>query len=154
MTTFKESSEPFSSNSEHCISLSAHPATVLFTKKQPDLIVNPIKVTTITAYCLLYNITNTIMFHVAFLLCLSENPVPHSKIRPLDPEKPHPRKAEEQQFTKSFVVTINTKLIHDNIFCNELQMTWLLLKQCASQFELERAKEKATYHAWTDAINK
>lgn len=126
VTTFSERSEPSSSHSEHCISLPAHPDTVLFIKKkQPDLIVNPIKITIITAYCLLCNTTNTIMFRVAFLLCLSENPVPYYiyiKIRPLDPEKVHPRKAEEQQIYKSFVESINAKLIHDNIFRNELRI--------------------------------
>lgn len=51
---------------------------------------NPIKVTVVTAYCLLHKMTNTIMICVAFLLCLSENPVPHSR-------KAHPSKGEQQQ---------------------------------------------------------
>lgn len=58
------------------------------------------------------------MFCVAFLLCLSENPVPHSSIRPVDPEELHPIEAEEQKIEKPLVVTIYARVIHHNIFCN------------------------------------
>lgn len=67
VTAFSERSEPSFFHSDRCITLPAHPATVLFTKKkEPDVTVKPIKVTIITAYGLLHNTTNTIMRCVAF----------------------------------------------------------------------------------------
>lgn len=54
------------------------------------------------------------MFWVAFIRCLSENPVPHSKKSdPLDPEKSRPRIQEKERNDNSRVicfVTVHTRV--------------------------------------------
>lgn len=151
-TRLSERSEPSSS---HSSSAQAYQHTVPLyysLKKEPDLTLNPIKVTTRTAYGLLHNKTNTIMFWVAFLLCLSENPVPHSET-----QTAWPRKATSKQWNNSlgnpllrlfspnwFIIAFSA-ISHSSL--EAVVNMWFHFRQRASKSELE-IRDNATCHAW------